>query len=356
MFDRWGAKTIRPAAVTYVASFMLTSLSDKYWQLMLAQGLLGGIALGMTMCPSMAATPQYFNKKRGAAMGLMIAGSSIGGVVWPIALSKLLANESLGFGWSLRIVGFINLAVLAYATLGIKARLPSRKSGFLLLSAFRDPVYCLIITSCFFLFLGLFTPLFFLPLYAQTKGMDPLLAGYLLAILNGASLPGRILPGILADKFGRLNMLFASAVASGIITLCWTKCETNAGIIVFAVVFGFCSGAIVSAASVSLASCPEDPKDNGVTWRVPGDHLWIIIFIPRCIGGCGCTTPSNGNVAKQSLELGDTIWSSLHGIGATSGSLSHGSVESIACIMNPSDGRPVIMTPIAEDMTVCPNI
>jgi hypothetical protein len=36
---------------------------------MLAQGILGGLGMGMTMAPGMAATGQYFNKKRGAAMG-----------------------------------------------------------------------------------------------------------------------------------------------------------------------------------------------------------------------------------------------------------------------------------------------
>jgi MFS family permease len=263
MFDRWGEKVIWPAAALYVLSLMMTSLCTEYWHFMLAQGVLGGVSLGLTMCPSMAATPQYFNKKRGGAMGMVIAGSSIGGVVWPIALSKMLNNESLGFGWSIRIVGFIILGLLAYSVVGIKARLPPRKSGFLLPGAFKEPVYCLCIASIFFLFMGMFTPFFFLPSYAITKGMDEVLAGYLLAILNGASFPGRVLPGVLSDKFGRFNMLLGSAIASAIITLCWTRCETNAGIIVFAAFFGFCSGAIVSGASVSLASCPKDPKNIG---------------------------------------------------------------------------------------------
>ncbi|KAK4156133.1 putative monocarboxylate permease-like protein [Chaetomidium leptoderma] len=263
MFDRWGEKVIRPAAVAYVLSRMVTSFCQRYWQFLLAQGVFGGISLGMTMSPSMAATPQYFYKKRGTAMGIIMAGSSVSGVVWPIALSKMLHNERLGFGWSLRIVGFIMLAVLALGATGIKARLPPRKSGFLLLRAFRDPVYCLNVTSSFFLFMGMFTPVFFLPGYALAKGMDRELAGYLLAILNGASFIGRVVPGILADRFGRYNMLFGATLASGIITLCWTKCETSEDIIVFAVFFGFCSGALVSGASTTLASCPGDPKDIG---------------------------------------------------------------------------------------------
>ena len=34
------------------------------------------------MAPGMAATSQYFNKKRGAAMGIAVAGSSLGCVLF----------------------------------------------------------------------------------------------------------------------------------------------------------------------------------------------------------------------------------------------------------------------------------
>lgn len=245
----------------------MTSLCEEYWQFMIAQGVLGGISLGLTMCPAMSATPQYFNKKRGAAMGMVIAGSSIGGVVWPIALGKLLDNDTIGFGWSIRIIGFIMLLLLAFATMGIKARLPPRRSNFLLFWIFKDPVYCLLIIATFFLFLGMFTPFFYLPVYAETQGMSAVLAAYLVAILNGASFPGRVIPGVLADRFGRFNMLVASAVASGILTFCWTKCESNAAIIVFAVFSGFCSGAIVSGVSISMATCSETQRTLAPTWE-----------------------------------------------------------------------------------------
>jgi MFS family permease len=103
---------------------MMTSLCETYWQFMLAQGLLGGIALGMTLSPANASTPQYFLKKRGTAMGCAIAGSSIGGVVFPTALNRMLENTNLGFGWSVRVCGFILLVVLIPSCLAIKPRLP----------------------------------------------------------------------------------------------------------------------------------------------------------------------------------------------------------------------------------------
>lgn len=263
LWDRYGAIVIPPAAITYVFATMMTSLCKEYWQFMLAQGLLGGIALGMTLSPANASTPQYFLKKRGTAMGCAIAGSSIGGVIFPIALNQMLEHTSLGFGWSVRICGFILLMVLIPSCLAIKPRLPPRRSSFFLPSAFKEVPYIVLICALFCLFIGMFPPIFLIPDFAIQQGMSNTLSFYLLAILNAASFPGRILPGIISDKTGRLNMLALAAVSTGIVLLCWPAVSGNAGIIVFTAFFGFTSGAIFSAGSVAFASVPKDPRNIG---------------------------------------------------------------------------------------------
>ncbi|PYI08788.1 putative monocarboxylate permease [Aspergillus sclerotiicarbonarius CBS 121057] len=263
LFDRYGAKVIYPAALTYIFSIFMTSICNEFYQFMLAQGILCGLANGFTMSPSMAATPQYFNKKRGAAVGLAIAGSSLGGVALPIILDQLLNHTKLGFGWSIRILGFIMLGILSPACIAIKARLPPRKSQFLLPSAFKQPSYTMLIISTFFLFLGMFPAMFYLPTYAISQGMSPTLAFYIVSIFNAASFPGRVLPAILSDRVGRLNTLCTAGISSGTIGLCWQRVQGNAGIIVFAAVFGFCTGAIISGFAIPLASCAKDPKNIG---------------------------------------------------------------------------------------------
>jgi MFS family permease len=242
---------------------MMTSLCETYWQFMLAQGVLGGIALGMTLAPANASTPQYFLKKRGTAMGCAIAGSSIGGVVFPIALNGMLENTNLGFGWSVRVCGVILLAVLIPSCLVIKPRLPARQSNFFLPSAFKEVPYVFLIFALSCLFIGIFPPIFLIPDFAITQGMSNTLSFYLLAILNAASFPGRILPGTLSDKIGKLNMLVLAALSTGIVLLCWPAVSGNAGIIVFTAIFGFTSGAIFSAGSVACASVPKDPRNIG---------------------------------------------------------------------------------------------
>ncbi|KUI54583.1 putative transporter MCH4 [Cytospora mali] len=264
LFDRFGAKVICPAAILYVFAIMMTSICREYYQFMLAQGVLMGLSMGMLMFPSMAALPQYFHKKRGGAMGIAIAGSSLGGVIFPIALGKMLNSSSdLSFGWAVRIIGFIVLPVLTFSSVTIKARFPPRASKFFLPSAFKMTMYDLLIAAMFFLFIGMFVPLFFVPTYAITRGMSSTLSSYIVAIFNAGSIFGRILPGILADKFGRLNMLMLAGVTSGILVFVWDSVIGTAGIIVYSLILGFTSGAIISGSSVAVSICAKDPRNIG---------------------------------------------------------------------------------------------
>jgi MFS family permease len=121
----------------------------------------------------------------------------------------------------------------------------------------------LLIIALFFMFLGMFTPLFYLPTYAVSRGMTSTLAGYLLAILNAASTFGRIIPGVLADKYGRLNMFALGGISSGIVIFFMNSATNNAGLIVYAVFFGFVSGMIISGASAAFSMCTDDPRDIG---------------------------------------------------------------------------------------------
>ncbi|KAL2206809.1 MFS general substrate transporter [Sarocladium strictum] len=242
---------------------MMTSISKKYWHFILSQGFLSGASIGLLMFPAMAAVPQWFDKKRGAAMGAAVAGSSLGGVIFPIVLSNLLEKTDVGFGWSVRIVGFMMVPFLAVTMLTVRSRLPRRNTRFFLPESFKNKMYVLLIIATFFCMVGMFVPLFLIPSYAITQGMDTDLANNLVAILNSASFFGRVIPGILGDKLGRINTLIAAGTTTGIITFCWPKAESNAAIIVIAIFIGFSSGAIASCAGVAFSLCPEDPRNIG---------------------------------------------------------------------------------------------
>lgn len=241
----------------------MLSLCKTYWQIMLVQGVLMGITMGFLQFPAITSVSQYFDKKRAAALGIAISGSSIGGIVMPIAVSKMLNSSSLGYGWTVRIIGFLMMPFMAFSVAVIKARLPPRTTALWIPSAFRDAKFDLLVVSTFFVFIGMFMPIIFLPTYAVTRGMGATLAGYLPAILNAASTFGRIIPGILADKYGRLNVYAFGSIITSVIIFCMDSAKVNAAIIVYAVVFGFTSGTIISGATVSITGCADDPRNMG---------------------------------------------------------------------------------------------
>lgn len=263
LFDRYGAWVIRPGAVLYVFGLMMTSICTQYWHFMLAQGVLTGFGMSLLQVPAFAAVSQYFDKKRAAALGVVVSGSSIGGVIFPIALSKMLNGSTIGFGWSVRVMAFVVMPLLAFSSFAVAPRLPSRNTTFFIGKAFKEPRFVMLIVAGFCCFLGMFVPLFFIPSYAVYRGMEPTLASYLLAIVNAASTFGRIVPGILADKFGKLNVFAIGGVLTGIVGLCLNSAVGTAGLVVYSIAFGFSSGTIISGASAALSICTDDLQSLG---------------------------------------------------------------------------------------------
>lgn len=232
----------------------------------------------------MAAVGQYFHKNA-RQPSVVPSPASIGGIFIPIALSKMLNSTSLGFGWIVRIVGFLMMPFLAFACVTIKARLPPKKSTLFIGSAFKSTNYCLLVLAVFFLFLGMFTPLFYLPTYAITKGMSATLSSYLLAIINAASVFGRVIPGVLADKLGPSNVSAAAGIVTGVIVCCLSQPQNNAGLIVFAVFIGFTSGTVVSGGSAAFATVPKDPRELGTYMGMGMAAASVAVLIGPPING-----------------------------------------------------------------------
>ncbi|KAL4941999.1 hypothetical protein BDV06DRAFT_235715 [Aspergillus oleicola] len=265
MLDLFGPRMLLcVGSVGTVFSIMMASICHEFYQFLLAQGVSMGIFMSLLVAPSIAIVGQYVKVKRGAAMGIVIAGSSLGGVIWPIAINELLKNEAVGFGWTMRIVGFIMIPLLAAGCFFCRPPKPpvtdaesftpqqpekpsQRRPDF---SILKKPEMQLMALGYFFICFGMFSPFFFLTSYAVSMGFSHDLAFYTVSIVNGASMFGRILPGMVADKYGRFNFCVIFTLLSGIIALCWTKATSVAGLVIFSAAYGFTSGAILSLQQV----------------------------------------------------------------------------------------------------------
>lgn len=225
---------------------MMLSLCKAYWQVLLAQAFCIGVGTGALFVPGVAILSTYFTTKIASATGIAASGSSLGGVIYPVVFHKL--QSQIGFGWTTRVIGFIILATLFVPNTVMKVRvLPAQRRALLDLPAFKEIPYTLFVAGAFIGFMGLYMPFFYIQLYAIQGGItDTNLAFYLVAILNSASVFGRIVPNFVADKVGPFNVIVPCAIISGILCFCLIPISSVAALIVFCLLFGFFSGSFVS--------------------------------------------------------------------------------------------------------------
>ncbi|KAG1437431.1 hypothetical protein G6F56_013108 [Rhizopus delemar] len=79
------------------AGLILSSFAQQVWQLYITQSIMHGIGAALLYIVSMSISPQWFVKRRGLAMGIMVSGSGLGGLIMPFVMTHL--NESLGGAW-----------------------------------------------------------------------------------------------------------------------------------------------------------------------------------------------------------------------------------------------------------------
>lgn len=181
-----------------------------------------------------------------AITGMYISNKFTGGVIYPIVFHRL--QPQIGFAWTTRVIGFIILATLSFPLAFIKVRvIPASKRKLVDWSALTEPAYVLFILGGLVAFLGIYVPFFYIQYFAiATRATNANLGFYLLPILNAASVAGRILPNLIADKIGPFNMIVPAILGAGIITFGLIGAHNVAGIVIIALLYGFFSGAFVS--------------------------------------------------------------------------------------------------------------
>ncbi|KAK8147645.1 hypothetical protein G3M48_001258 [Beauveria asiatica] len=249
LYDKYGPRQlIFFGTLLHVLGLMLCSLGTRYYQILLAQGVCSAIGVSAIFQPAMSCIHGWFDKKRGAAFGILATGSSLGGVIFPVMVSRLI--HQVGFPWAMRTCAFLILVLLIVANLTVRSFHPPRPQKLTkaqLARPFRELDYVFLCAGFFCFTFGIYVPIDFLPVQALDAGMDPYLVQYLLSILNAASLFGRLFAGFMGDKIGRYNMFISVCALTGIWVLAlWIPSSSTGGIIAFAVLFGFCSGAYVS--------------------------------------------------------------------------------------------------------------
>jgi MFS family permease len=246
-----------------VFGYMMLSICKTFWQAVLAQGFLIGIGGGCLFTPAVAVLPGYFRKHLGLAVGLSAAGSSMGGVIYPIVFFRLI--DRIGFGWTTRVLGFMTFGTLLIPIVLMKQRIkPTKVRDLIDWTAFKDVPYIIFVIGSFFGFASLYNVLFYLSYFGAATGIaDYSMSFYVVPILNAASVFGRTLPNYLSDKTGPLNLLAPGALVCSILVLCMMAVNNLAGFVIQAILLGFFTGVFIALPPVCFAMLTKDKSKIG---------------------------------------------------------------------------------------------
>ena len=304
--------------------------STEYYQFLLSFGVLGGLSACFLFTPSVSTIGHWFSKRQGLATGIACTAGGIGGITF--SLITLYLAPVIGFPWTIRIIAFISLACCTVACLTLQTRPtikphnPSKdnnnpapdlattlRHAIDLRPLAHDPSYLTTTLAITLIEFAVFLPITYLPSAALSAGhgLPPQTSYRLIALLNAGSVPGRALPNYLSDHVGRFNVMIATALACTLLIFClWLPptaldVTSEASLTVFAVLFGFWSGAAISLTPVCVAQVSEVGEVGrrvGTTFSISsfgalvgvpiggaivdgspgGGYLWLVIFA----GGC----------------------------------------------------------------------
>ncbi|KAJ7861364.1 MFS general substrate transporter [Mycena olivaceomarginata] len=236
------------------SAFMLSLVqAHHFYQALLSQGFGMGIASGMLFLPSLGLASHYFRRRRAVAIGIMVSSGALGGIIYSVLLNNILPREGWGFPWAVRFVAFINLFYL------------ERSSNPVDMKQIRtDGAYWIAVAGLCLGNLGLFIPYFYLQLFSFIRGVDEKFLVWVIPILNAGAVAGRLMPSFLADRYGPANIIIPCGLLSGTIMWALLGVRSIASVTIFALVYGFTSGAYISLSTPTIAAFSSSPNEFGL--------------------------------------------------------------------------------------------
>ncbi|KAI0338248.1 monocarboxylate transporter [Trametopsis cervina] len=230
--------------LTMSLGILLASFSTKLWHLFITQALMYGIGSSLFYFPILSLIPLYFDRHRGFAVGFVLSGAGIGGLILSPVMHALITN--LGIGWALRILGLWNLAIGIPIALVVK-RPPGSTSGRgntrLPMNVAKRGTFLWQALGAFLQAGGNIVPTYFLTTYSvSVLSYSSATGSVLLAINNVVNSVARVSMGILADKVGRQNTMIVSILLSGICVFALWYDAARTRFIAFVVFYGVLAG------------------------------------------------------------------------------------------------------------------
>ena len=271
----------------------LASFSQSLWQFILTQGVLLGCGTCLTYVPAVTVAPGWFQERRGLAMGIVLSGTGIGGALWAPVLRAL--NAVIGFRNTLRLTGGLSFLLIVasgcvlrwHPDIDARNRLEASPGQSRLRpplanwQVVRSRMFFAQAAGAIFQAAAYYTPVYFISTYARTLGYSTTAGANFIALSNATSACGKVVLGYVADRIGRLNVLFLCTLLSAVSTLgLWLPStmaqKENTGMslfVTYVVLYSVTAGAYVAlfpTVLVELFGVQHFASVNGLLYMLRG--------------------------------------------------------------------------------------
>lgn len=284
--------------ILYGVASVLASFGTALWHFQLTQGLLLGVATCLSFMPSMAVPPGWFGKNRALNMGIISAGTGIGGLIWSPILSVCI--RSFGYRDTLRLTGCICTVLICTSALALDwepataARFHAERSRGTVLSrllVIPFPPKTIALSRKFaaqslnaaLQSAAYYTPIFYIASYSKSLGYTDFQGSNFTSLSNACNAIGKIAVGFIADRVGRLDSLLVTTFLSAVSTAgFWIPSTVFAGnnialsrgsFLTFTVIYGLFASAYIGLFSPTLLEifgAKDQPQVVGFMYMLQG--------------------------------------------------------------------------------------
>ncbi|KAJ9651071.1 hypothetical protein H2198_009650 [Neophaeococcomyces mojaviensis] len=211
-------------AALMIGSMFVASASTTYVQLFLSQGLMFGLGVAFSYLPAVSISRQYWKQNHGVASAMVVSGGALGGCILPYIVRLLITQK--GLPGTFRILGYLAAGVLLPSSFLLRPaettvpiwlrRSTDQRIPILDLSLLRDSRFNALLIPSAIAMIGFLPRYFLIPESAVAQGVSTVYASWLLGLMNGLSIIGRIGIGWIADRFGKVTALTISFICCGL--------------------------------------------------------------------------------------------------------------------------------------------
>lgn len=248
--DRWGARPIvLIGSVLLAVSLMAASWTTSLVAFQILFGVVVGTATAAIFAPMMACVTGWFDTHRSLAVSLVSAGMGMA----PMTMSPFAAWLVSAYDWrtALQIIALVVAVIMIPVSFlvrqapaladGAAAASPEEEphSSMTTSQVLKSPLFIILLLTNFFCCATHSGPIFHTVSYAITCGIPVMAAVSIYSVEGLAGMGGRVVFGLLGDRFGAKRVLVLGLLAQAFGALAYVFAAGLGSFYAVAALFGF---------------------------------------------------------------------------------------------------------------------